>query len=380
MSDIDVYLADSRLIGMASGVFVCPCPRVSSPHEVAVHGIIGQEVAKLLGREFLGNCPEEQIGKEGGYYIPADTLVGSTGAFNNLAEDNFFGGLVRQRWMATKAISHPLWGDAASAPEAWTPLFAELAGDSVLRGYTVFSLVDARRCGDELLLGGAVRLKIPEGKACQGQVTVNTTQELVAALTRLSTAAVEREGLVIEENLTDVMTHSVGQINISGLKASYVGTQNLTADNAGRDVYGGSSLMMVRGGYDELLRLRLAEALKKSILQALRFESAAFASFDGLVLSRRNYDVAHGMNAVGEKVSGVLEQSWRIGGASSAEIFGLRRLCEQPELSSVRTTSLELYGHTAPPPSDAISLYQGDDPDVGYIAKYVRVVSDVCTN
>jgi len=42
---------------------------------------------------------------------------------------------------------------------------------------------------------------------------------------------------VLEEELGDVTTYSVGQVRVAGLVASYCGTQSLTTDNSGATVY-----------------------------------------------------------------------------------------------------------------------------------------------
>src|SRR5690606_25164299 len=127
-------------------------------------------------------------------------------------------------------------------------------------------------------------------------------------------------GLVLEEDLNEPATFSVGQIVVAGQTASYVGTQHLTRDNYGETVYGGSTLDVVRGDYTQLTLLKLSEKERLAISQARKYEEAAFACFPELLLSRRNYDIAQGINASGDFCSGVLEQSWRIGGASGAEI------------------------------------------------------------
>src|SRR5262249_20209871 len=46
----------------------------------------------------------------------------------------------------------------------------------------------------------------------------------------------------------------------------------------------------------------------------------ATEEFHGFAASRRNYDVAQGIDADGWPQSGVLEPSWHVGGASSAEL------------------------------------------------------------
>ena len=53
------------------------------------------------------------------------------------------------------------------------------------------------------------------------------------------------------------------------------------------------------------------------------------AAFPGLFASRCNYDVVTGADGVGKHHSGVLEQSWRAGGASGAEIAEHKHNCEE---------------------------------------------------
>jgi hypothetical protein len=71
--------------------------------------------------------------------------------------------------------------------------------------------------------------------------------------------------------------------------------------------------------------------------------------------------------------SAVLEQSWRIGGASGAEIAALAAFCDHPSLTAIEASTHELYGSQARPPASAQVLFEGDDPDAGQILKYVCV-------
>ncbi|HSC85459.1 MAG TPA: DUF3182 family protein, partial [Pseudomonas sp.] len=178
-------------------------------------------------------------------------------------------------------------------------------------------------------------------------------------------------GLVIEENLSDVVTFSVGQVQVAGTTASYYGTQQLTLDNAGGEAYGGSELVVVRGDYSELRKLHMSPQARRAIDQACLYEQAAFDCF-GLLASRRNYDVALGMDALARQRSGVLEQSWRIGGASAAEIFALEAFSLDPTLQCVRAATYESYGENSPP-DDATQLYSGSEPGRGILGKYVKV-------
>jgi hypothetical protein len=69
----------------------------------------------------------------------------------------------------------------------------------------------------------------------------------------------------------------------------------------------------------------------------------------------------------------VLEQSWRPGGASAAEIRALETLREQPGLQAVRASTLELFGERPNAPEGALLMYQGSDDSIGPISKYVMV-------
>jgi hypothetical protein len=132
------------------------------------------------------------------------------------------------------------------------------------------------------------------------------------------------EGVVLEQDLDQVITHSVGQSFIGDKVLSYCGDQYLTKDAHGEEVYGGSNLLVVQGGYDELLKLDLPDDVRLAIQQAQVFDSAADEAYPGFYASRRNYDIAQGLASDGKPRSGVLEQSWRMGGASSAEMAACR--------------------------------------------------------
>jgi len=361
-----------------SAVVLLPANGPGSEHERHTQHALGIKLAKLLGCPFLGTYTPRTSTQDGLYFIPSDTLVGHQ-QYRSLgieSSDDFFGGLVEQPFMATKAITHPLFDAKARRPEAWPLAFSQQTDGSVLRGYTVFSLDDGLHAGLRLLQHGPLRIKPVRATAGRNQTRVGNDEELVAALSCLSQDETALWGLVLEEDLRQVNTYSVGQVSIGGLHASYYGSQQLTRDNTGAQVYGGSALRLVRGGYDQLLGLQPPEHIKLAITQAQAYEQAAFATLPGFMASRRNYDIAQGLSAEGKPRSGVLEQSWRVGGASAAEILGLLALAESPALRCVRAATHEVYGDAAPP-LHAEMLYQGDDPEVGRITKFALVEPDV---
>jgi hypothetical protein len=92
--------------------------------------------------------------------------------------------------------------------------------------------------------------------------------------------------------------------------------------------------------------------------------------------SRCNYDVAEGRDAAGRTVAGVLEQSWRIGGASGAEVAALEALQADPSLEAVRASTVERYGAGVHVPADATLYFCGVDEHAGMITKYACIDAD----
>jgi hypothetical protein len=69
----------------------------------------------------------------------------------------------------------------------------------------------------------------------------------------------------------------------------------------------------------------------------------------------------------------VLEQSWRIGGASGAEIAALETFRTDPGLHVVDASTFEIFGESPDPPPDARVSFRGVDEQVGPITKYALV-------
>ncbi|NKC23459.1 DUF3182 family protein [Ochrobactrum oryzae] len=122
-------------------------------------------------------------------------------------------------------------------------------------------------------------------------------------------------GLVVEEDVENSTTYSVGQVQIENHIGSYLGRQYTSQDNDGNAVYAGTRLRMVRGSWDALLNQLQSPVAHRIVENARRYDEAARQHL-GLVASRRNYDVLVGPITENGVRCGVLEQSWRVGGAS----------------------------------------------------------------
>lgn len=361
---------------MNGSVLIYSVHRNEPEHERVCHIDIGRRLSLILGRPFGGyHNGAQHLTGEPPYLIATDTIIGTKHA-NALGindESRLFGGVAPHYFMSTKAITHPLRHPDATAPEGWSHEFPDYVRHVVLKGYTVFSHDDAIQAGHQLLRGGPVRLKPVQAKAGRGQLIVKDELTLEAALLNIDPTALAASGLVLEEHLDHVSTYSVGQVRVAGLVASYVGTQRLTIDNKGEEVYGGSELLVTRGDYPALFLLPLPSEMMLAIAQAQLYDRAASLSYPEFFASRRNYDIAYGTDIRGRMRCGVLEQSWRPGGASAAEILALEALHARPDLKTIQAATLETFGDHEDIPAQAIELFNGKDRDVGHIRKYVML-------
>lgn len=339
-------------------------------HDRASRATLLARIAALLDQPLLDPVDAEQASAMTALLVPGDALeaddAGAAGIFDR---SDILGGVVPAMFIGTKAITHGLVDDDAARPAEWSTTMARLMGDAALPGYTAFTHADAARAGRLLLAKGPVRIKDVCGKAGLGQEVVRDAAELDAALAKEDAADLADCGIVLEENLTDVVTYSVGLVELAGQTISYWGTQNLTTDHKGREVYGGSDLHVVRGGFDALLALDLPDHLARAVRCAAVFDGAAHAAYPDIILTRRNYDVIEGTDAEGARRIGVLEQSWRVGGASGAEIAAFEAFHAEPDTTEVRCSTVEVYDLVTPP-IGATVYYQGVDPVVGAMTKY----------
>jgi hypothetical protein len=343
-------------------------------HERASRNWVAERLAALKRYEYGGEYDRSARYDGRLYFVPNDTLVGLDEArelgIGN--ETDVFGGVVPYRYVATKSITHHLVSPEAYAPEGWSDTFATRVKDAVFPGYSAFSAEDARTAAQRVLERGSARVKLARGIGGMGQRVITSVAELDALLASIGEQALRRDGIVIEWNLDQVTTYSVGHVRVAGMQATYGGTQRTTPNAEGLEVYGGSDLLVVRGGFEALHEIELTSEARLAVEQARKYDAAAFSEFPGMIASRRNYDVAHGLNAEGRRCSGVLEQSWRIGGASPAEMAALEVFRSDPEIHAVRASTVEIYGN-AQPPDDAIVQFHGNDEHTGPILKYTVV-------
>ncbi|MDH6169887.1 hypothetical protein M2282_005057 [Variovorax boronicumulans] len=343
-----------------------------SAHEHATRANFARRLATLTGCAYAGDYDAQQPYAAAPYFVPSNTVTdaGLAQAMGIASVHDLFGGVVPHAFIATKAITHPVAGPDAPRPAGWCPRFATEIAGSALEGFSCFSRDEARSAGRTMLGAGVVRIKPVTATGGRGQVVARDADALDRCIDAMDESDIASHGLVLEENLERPVTYSVGQVIVERMLVSYYGQQRLTRDNAGEEVYGGSDLTLVRGDFEALLASSgLAPPLRQAIDQARRYHRAVIDCYPGFFASRTNYDVAQGTGRGGAWRSGVLEQSWRVGGATGAEIAALESFQADPARDRVRASTFEVYG-PAPVPAEAIVSYQGVDPQVGPLAKY----------
>jgi len=357
-------------------VVAYPRDNDASEHEVATQLCLARKLAELLQCQVME--PYQTNSARPGtahYYVPDQTLIAPAQAqeLGISDETQFFGGMVPYDFVASKAITHGLWRRHSAAPEGWSHVLAERLGDAVLEGYTAFSVHDATQSGTALLRRGPIRLKPVYANAGRGQRVVQNVDELKRAIAEMADIT---RGVVLEENLTDVETYSVGWCRVGGYTLSYVGTQGLTQDNSGQDVYGGSILRCILDEPAALTSLNMTQNEHDAVTLAMRYDAAVSQAYPSLIASRRNYDIALGQSMTGTWRAGVLEQSWRAGGASIAEASALLHLAHHPDCREIRAYTQERYGSTSEPPDQGELVFHGQDSQVGWLTKTGGIVRE----
>jgi Protein of unknown function (DUF3182) len=344
---------------------------LNNEHDKASRSELARRIARLGETRFVDHdMPGDQqlsSGKPDTLFIPTGTVDLSTARKLGIqAESQIYGGVVPFPFVGSKVITHPAFGDDPAIPAGWRAELGLALAPHVLSGWSAFTFDAVRDAALDMLGRTATRLKEVEATAGLGQFV----KDLDEAMAQLDEAAISKHGVVIEENLDDVVTYSVGTTRLFGEAISYWGTQRLTTNNSGATVYGGSTLHVVRGGLERLVSLGLADELQQGVDKAIAYDAIVSRFYPDLLASRRNYDVAAGVNSYGERRIGVLEQSWRAGGASGAEIAAFEALARDPGRSAVTCMTMEIYGEVDAAPDGSIIYYSGVDPVAGPMTKY----------
>lgn len=304
------------------------------------------------------------------YLLPLNSLL-STEAKTLGVESihDLYGGVVPYEFAKTKVLSHPLFQPSYAAPEGWSYDLGQDLLPYTLKGYSAFSVQDAFWTARGLIHEGPIRIKFAHAAASQDQFVCNHYQEVTDLLLQSRFQALLEQGVVIEEQLIDTTTYSVGQTEVAGILISYVGEQSQTPNHEQLPTYGGTHLLAVQGGYEELSEVVSTPVLIRAIALAQNYERCIQSAFPQFYASRRNYDVIYGTAWDGSDRAGVLEQSWRMGGASMAELLAISAFLDAPSLTSVQAWTQERYTRKLEQQIETEDVYCIAEETSGYLIK-----------
>ena len=283
---------------------------------------------------------------------PSDTLVGveAARALGIGGEHDLFGGVVPHPFVATKAITHPLVAPDAAAPAGWSPrVRATRSATAVLAGFSAFTprrraprrpapararaACASSRCGPR---GGRGQQVVRRRRASWGAHSRRwTPRELATARPRAGGEPGRGDDLQRRPGARgrpggELLRHAAADAGQPRATRSTAAPTSWSRAAASRRC---SALELAAGGPAARWRRRAPTT------------RPATACFPGFFASRRNYDVAQGLDSAGRWRSGVLEQSWRIGGASGAEIAALEAFgARARRCACVQASSVEIYG------------------------------------
>ena len=110
-----------------------------------------------------------------------------------------------------------------------------------------------------MLAHTSIRVKQPLEAGGRGQDIVTTLDELDPLLERLPASNIATYGLVLEQNLHQVTTLSIGHITVDDVTFTYHGRQRVTRNNAGHPAYGAPISSAFAAGGTLSLGCRCAE-------------------------------------------------------------------------------------------------------------------------
>jgi hypothetical protein len=232
-------------------------------------------------------------------------------------------------------------------------------------GYSAFNRDDVLAAFYAMMYQGyTVRLKDPTESDAAGQCVVADERELLTALDFFSDQQLAEAGLVLEANVREPVVYSIGQVQLDADVFSYFG-QQFSVSHQGRAKYGGTRLTMIRGSLSDLSGVVRDEGINLAVQQANRVFSAY--SIYNPILSRANFDVVQGKADDGSQLSGVTDQSLRLGGASPAEVMAISYLKNMP----CTTVSAEVSLDYDPEPDQKRGKIFLDDPTLCIHSKII---------
>jgi len=317
------------------GVLVEVNPNIPEPYQGYIrtrNGQIGKDIALLLGIPFRGFTADQVDQNQ--YIIASKTITTANAhALGIHTPDDFYGLAIDNLHHVGKTILHPAINK--NTPPFYQTTFSKRVQTLVLPGITCFSTEDLDSAYQQTSGNGFdLRFKVAGESDGNGQYQIENRDHLMDIIEKEEQSL--SEGVVLEANINDPKTISVGHTKVGEKKYSFIAHQkNSETDKAGQSRYLGAKVTVIPGELDQLLldkSLTINEQL--AVIKAVGFHRLYQEVFNPIA-SRISYDVVIGLDNHGDILSGVTDITGRVGGTCPALMLACLQLNDDPSIKKV---------------------------------------------
>ncbi len=353
------------------GVIVEVNPNIPQPYLEYVqmrNGQIGKDIAQLCGYSFNGFISPNEMPSGDNYVVASKTLDRKSASELGIKEtSDFYGLVVDSIDQAGKTVLHP--AITKETPPSYNPRFAQKVSEYVLPGYTCFSKDEAFRIYSKFGKNGfGFRFKVANESDGKGQYKIEDNYHLLNILNREKYTL--QEGFVLEANLNNPKTISVGFSEIMGQTFSFVSRQkNDSPDKEGWSSYLGGEVLVTKGRLGNLLKtVTLSADEQLAVTKALAFD-VEYQRYINPTASRLSYDVVIGRDNYGNKLSGVTDITGRVGGTCPALMVACLAMKENQYIQTVQSEVTLNYDPTKILPEEEGAKRYVDHPKLRITAR-----------
>ena len=298
---------------------------------------MAKNIAEYLGLPYFSE--EEKLSLDGRsiYYVPPTTQVKEqTTPLGIETPQDFYGLTIENINQVGKAVLHE--SISKSVPGFYSSFFARAVKDLVLPGVTVFSREDLGKGFELLKKKGlfSIRLKPPDKSDGHGQHALKDIGHLKKLLVDVKDEEIVSKGLILEVNLKEAKTISVGFATLGKDTFSFIALQkNDIAKEDGRNRYLGAHARIVRGEMQELTGVVENEVEQSALETSIKFYDK-YRLFNPIA-SRLSFDFLYGYDSKGNLLSGVTDITGRLGGTCPAITLSALEFKNHPSLSAIRS-------------------------------------------
>ncbi len=355
------------------GLLVEINPNIPQPYKDYIrmrNGQIGQDIATICDLPFQGFVPIDEPLPPNHYIVVSKSIDLKTA--RNLGIDSpadFYGLAVDSLPQVGKSILHRT--TSLKTPPFYNPNFADKVKDAVLPGFACFTKDDALKTYQQFGHNGFdLRLKSPSESDGNGQYRIENIEHIEQLLSN-EDETISKEGIILEANLHQPKTISVGSATFGDQTISFLAHQkNDSPDQFGQSKYlGAKDITVVKGPLPELFNLPdLSGEEHLALKKAAKFD-AVYRQILNPLASRLSYDVVLGLDNHDKLLAGVTDITGRVGGTCPGLMIACLAMNNDPSIQTVFAEVTLNYDPAISLPEEQNSTLYIDHPSLRLSAK-----------